>query len=73
MLSFVLALVMCLAMGITAFAADDGSIVITNATLGQTYEAYLIFTASPSDPGDVTKNIIYTATPDQVSRLILTA
>lgn len=67
MLSFVLALVMCLAMGITAFAADDGSIIVTNATLGKTYEAYLVFPASPSDPGDVTKNIIYTATRDQVA------
>ena len=67
MLSFVLALVMCLAMGITAFAASDGSIIVTNATAGQTYEAFLIFPASPSNPDDVTKNIIYTATADQVA------
>ena len=65
MLSFVLALVMCLAMGITAFAANDGSIIITNATAGQTYKAYKIFTASPSNPEDVTSDIIYTATKDQ--------
>lgn len=65
MLSFVLALVLCLAMGITAFAAGDGSIIVTNATKGQTYEAYLIFTASPSNPDDVTSDIIYTATEDQ--------
>ena len=62
MLSFVLALVLCLAMGITAFAANDGSIIITNATAGQTYKAYKIFTASPSNPDDVTSDIIYTAT-----------
>ena len=67
MLSFVLALVMCLAMGITAFAADDGSIIVTNATLGKTYEAYLVFPASPSNPDDVTTNIIYTATAAQVA------
>ena len=67
MLSFVLALVLCLAMGITAFAASDGSIIVTNATAGQTYEAFLIFPASPSDPDDVTTNIIYTATADQVA------
>ena len=65
MLSFVLALVLCLAMGITAFAANDGSIIITNATAGQTYKAYKIFTASPSNPEDVTSDIIYTATKDQ--------
>ena len=65
MLAFVLALVMCLSMGITAFAAGDGSIIVTNATKGQTYEAYLIFTASPSNPDDVTSDIIYTATEAQ--------
>ena len=67
MLSFVLALVLCLAMGITAFAANDGSIIVTNATAGQTYEAFLIFPASPSNPDDVTTNIIYTATAAQVA------
>ena len=60
--ALVLAAVMVMAMGITAFAATDGSIIVTNATKGQTYEAYLIFTASPSNPDDVTSDIIYTAT-----------
>lgn len=64
--ALVLAAVMVMAMGITAFAATDGSIIVTNATAGQTYKAYLIFTASPSNPDDVTSDIIYTATPAQV-------
>lgn len=66
-MALVLAAVMVMAMGMTAFAADDGSIKVTNATAGQTYEAYLIFTASPSNPDDVTSNIIYTATAAQVA------
>lgn len=65
-MALVLAAVMVMAMGMTAFAADDGSIKVTNATAGQTYKAYLIFTASPSDPDDVTSKIIYTATRAQV-------
>ena len=60
--ALVLAAVMVMAMGITAFAATDGSIIVTNATAGQTYKAYKIFTASPSNPDDVTSDIIYTAT-----------
>ncbi len=63
--ALVLAAVMVMAMGITAFAANDGSIIVTNATAGQTYKAYKIFTASPSNPDDVTSDIIYTATPAQ--------
>ena len=66
LISLVLALAMTLMVG-AAFAADDGSISVTNATKGQTYEAFLIFTASPSDPDDVTKDIIYTATAAQVA------
>ena len=65
--ALVLAAVMVMAMGITAFAANDGSIIVTNATAGQTYKAYKIFTASPSNPEDVTSDIIYTATPAQVA------
>lgn len=66
LISLVLALAMVLMVG-AALAADDGSISVTNATKGQTYEAYLIFTASPSDPDVVTDNIIYTATAAQVA------
>ncbi len=66
LISLVLALAMVLMVG-AALAADDGSISVTNATRGQTYEAYLIFTASPSNPDDVTENIIYTATAAQVA------
>lgn len=66
LISLVLALAMVLMVG-AALAADDGSISVTNATKGQTYEAYLIFTASPSDPDVVTDNIIYTATAAQIA------
>ena len=66
-MALVIALVMCMAMGVTVFAADDGSIKVTNATKGQTYEAFLIFTANPSNPDDVTQNITYTATAAQVA------
>ena len=65
-MALVLAAVMVMAMGMTAFAADDGSIKVVNPTKGQTYQAFLIFTASPSNPDDVTSNIIYTATAEQV-------
>ena len=67
MMALVIAVVMMVAMGTTVFAADDGSIKVTNATKGQTYEAFLIFTANPSDPDDVTQNITYTATAAQVA------
>lgn len=66
LISLVLALAMVLMVG-AALAEDDGSISVTNATNGQTYEAYLIFTASPSNPDVVTENIIYTATAAQVA------
>lgn len=56
MLAFVLALVLCLAMGITAFAdGTDGSVKIENATVGVTYKAYKVFDATYD--GD---NIAYT-------------
>ena len=63
----VLALMLTLSVASVAFAADDGSIKVTNATAGQTYEAYRIFTATPSNPDDVTSNIIYTATAAQIA------
>ncbi|MCD7919407.1 MAG: hypothetical protein LUG45_04940, partial [Clostridiales bacterium] len=49
--SLLLALVFALGLTCTAFAAD---ITITNANAGETYNAYLIFTATTSDSGGVT-------------------
>ena len=45
--SFMMALVLVLSLGVTAFATEEtGSITITNATIGQTYAPYKIFDAS---------------------------
>lgn len=77
-LAVLLTAVLVMAMGISASAtnnensgsgaqSNDGTITITNATAGQDYEAYLIFTASPSDPADITKGVSYTATAAQVA------
>lgn len=62
------ALVMCVAMAIPGMAdvGADGKITIINAMKGQTYEAYLIFTADPSDPSDISKGVSYTATGSQI-------
>ncbi|MCD8160467.1 MAG: hypothetical protein LUE61_04645 [Clostridiales bacterium] len=38
--SLLLALVMCFGLTSTAFAANDGSITISNATEGETYTIY---------------------------------
>lgn len=46
-LSFMLALVLVLTMSVTAFAADgQGSITITNATIGEKYSVYKLFDAT---------------------------
>ena len=45
-LAFMLALVLICSLSITAFAADNGSITITNATVGETYAVYKIFDAT---------------------------
>ena len=60
---------MMIATGMTSFAAvgNDGKITITNATAGQTYKAFLIFTANPSDSSDITKGVSYTATASQIA------
>ena len=45
--SFMMAVVLVLSLGVTAFAAENtGSITITNATKGDTYALYKIFDAS---------------------------
>ncbi len=61
--ALMLALVMVLVVAST-YAAD---LTITNATLGQTYKAYKIFDANPSDSADLTKGISYTATAEQIA------
>ena len=68
-LSIILALVMVLSLSITAFAAEvganpsDGSVTITNATVGQTYKLYEIFDAT-HDNVDGTTAVAYTITTD---------
>ena len=55
-LSLILALMMLLTLGTTAFAAnDDGSITITNATIGQSYAVYKVFDLTYSG-----ENVAYT-------------
>ncbi len=63
LMSLLLAMVMVLAMGLTtAFAADgnDGSITITNATVGEKYAVYKVFDLTYSNTDD--KNVAYTYT-----------
>ena len=57
-LSLILALMMLLTLGTTAFAAnDDGSITITNATIGEDYAVYKVFDLTYSG-----ENVAYTYT-----------
>ena len=54
-MALVLAAVMVIAMGMTAFAADpDYSITVTNAKEGETYKAYKMFDLSVDDPTNPT-------------------
>lgn len=73
--SLLLALVMLLALGTTAFAAEnnDGSITITNATVGKSYSVYKVFdlTYDDSTPDDV--KVAYTYTPTGAGDAFLTA
>lgn len=46
LVSIVMVMAMILAMGIPVFAADDGSITITNATVGKEYSVHKIFDAT---------------------------
>lgn len=45
-ITFMMALALVLSLGIAAFAAGDGSIKITNATIGVNYKLYKIFDAT---------------------------
>lgn len=56
--AFLLATVMVMAMGVTAFAYDyhagQGSITITNATVGESYSIYQIFSTDSTGAGSIT-------------------
>ena len=65
-ISLVLALCMVLMVG-AAMADNDGSITVTNATQGQTYEAFMVFPASVTNPDNLSEGVTYTATADQVA------
>lgn len=58
--AMVLAVVMMMAMSVTAFAdplgTGDGSITITNATVGDTYTIYKIFDTDSTGAGSITAN-----------------
>ncbi len=72
--SLLLAMVMLLAMGVTsAFAAGgDGSITITNATVGKEYSVYKVFDLTYSIVDDKT-NVAYTYTSESNPDAFLTA
>ena len=61
------ALMLALAMMLTVAAAYAADLTITNATLGQTYKAYKVFDAYPTDAADLSKPISYTATNEQIA------
>ena len=60
------ALMLAMALMLTVAAAYAADLTITNATLGQTYQAFKVFNAYPSDETDLTKPISYTATDAQI-------
>lgn len=65
LLGIVLIIALVMSIGTASFAANDGSITVTNATKGQEYNAYLIFTASTTDSEDPDDGVTYTATEAQ--------
>ena len=50
--AIIMALVLVFSLSISAFAASNGTITITNATVGETYKVYKIFDATYSANGD---------------------
>ena len=65
-LSLMMALALVLSLGVTAFAAETGSITITNATIDETYTVYKIFDASvkPAADGSTGKGVAYSIEKD---------
>ena len=64
--AFMMALVLILTLGVTAFADENtGSITITNATIGNTYNLFHIFNATYStDEDGNTEAVSYSITTD---------
>ncbi len=75
LVSLLLTMVMLLAMGVTsAFAAgSDGSITITNATVGKEYSVFKVFDLTYSTNDDGTTNVAYTYTKNGESDTFFTA
>ena len=65
-LSIMMVLALVLSLGVTAFAAETGSITITNATIGETYGVYKIFDASIklAADGESAEAVSYTIAQD---------
>ena len=65
-LSIMMVLALVLSLGVTAFAAETGSITITNATIGETYAVYKIFDASIklAADGESAEAVSYTIAQD---------
>ncbi len=75
LVSLLLTMVMLLAMGVTsAFAAgSNGSITITNATVGKEYSVYKVFDLTYSTNDDGTTNVAYTYTKNGANDTFLDA
>ena len=64
-LAILMVLAIVLSLSVTAFAAETGSITITNATIDQTYNVYKIFDATISKDADGKTNAVaYTIETD---------
>lgn len=63
LLALTMAIVMVMAMSVTAFAEDNGSITVENATKGQDYAVYKIFDATIATTTDEDGNVV----PDGIS------
>ena len=66
---------MLLALGTTAFAVEnnDGSITITNATVGKNYSIYKVFDLTYDDSNADDVKVAYTYTPTDAEDAFLTA
>ncbi len=69
-LSLALAIIMALSLCVTSFAANDGSITLNNAVVGETYTLYKVFDATYTGSGENLK-IAYTYTGDPATDAFL--